>query len=44
MQEVFWDNDSDYFGCLMPDGVAEADVEARRGEFFMFWNLQVRSE
>ena len=29
---------------VMPDGVAVADVEARRGEFFMFWNLQVRSQ
>ena len=38
-QSSFWDAGVDFFGCLMPpDAPVEAHA-ARRGEFFLFWNL-----
>jgi len=37
----FWDEASDFFGVLPPSEMEAADeLTARRGEFFLFWNLE----
>ena len=35
----FWDESTDFFGCLPPADLSHDELSARRGEFFMFWNL-----
>ena len=35
----FWDDSTDFFGCLPPPELSHDELSARRGEFFMFWNL-----
>jgi len=39
-ESPFWPSDADFFGCLASPDVPAEDLSARRGEFFMFWNLQ----
>jgi monoamine oxidase len=36
----FWDADADFFGCLPPPELGLEELSARRGEFFLFWNLE----
>ena len=36
----FWEEDSDFFGCLMGEEVPNEKQRHKRGEFFLFWNLE----
>ena len=40
-QTAFWDANSDFFGIMLPPGATEDEYMAARGEFFLFWNMQV---
>ena len=36
----FWGETADFFGCLPPPQAEPAELPLRRGEFFLFWNLE----
>ena len=36
----FWEEGIDFFGCLAPPDLSAEELSARRGEFFLFWNLE----
>ena len=38
--ERFWDADADFFGALLPEETPLQEFAAKRGEFFLFWNLE----
>ena len=39
-KQRFWPEDVDYFGCLVPRDLQRDQMGSRRGDAFMFWNLQ----
>ena len=39
-EQRFWDADADFFGCLPPPDLTIEELTYRRGEFFLFWNLE----
>ena len=41
-EKRFWEEGVDFFGCLPPSEMGEKtdELTSRRGEFFLFWNLE----
>ena len=39
-EKRFWDAEVDFFGCLPPADMPAEELISRRGEFFLFWNLE----